>query len=50
MVRKGGKTHTVTDYICFLNVFTLGVENIFFILMYSPPFKYILNSVTATMG
>lgn len=50
MVRKGGKTHMVTNYIYFLNVFTLGVENIIFMLMYSPPFKYILSSVTATMG
>lgn len=34
----------------FLNVFTLGIENIFFIFIYSPPpFKYILNPITATI-
>ena len=49
MVWKGGRTHVVTNCICFLNVFTVELENTFFILSYSPSFKYILKPVTASM-
>lgn len=50
MVWKGGRTHVVTNCICFLNGFTLGLENTFFVLIYSPSFKYILNPITASVG